>query len=232
MFCVVKWKKWCRKRYNNSKLYNKGLQRYCHDLDATNIISNLHQLNILINVLFTDRQKILSKFSDSRSLSNESWATANKLDLILPYKCKNFEQKLIEYQEAIGDIKENELTEFDNKLIDQIDPGWRPIMKHPVWSKVVSKNLDSGGTNRQIRNITSPEHRLNVSVKDVQIELQQRPPDQNHSVSSSSIKNEEDIISAEIDDGGIAFGNRASILSKKEGNSPASYLAKIHEHNK
>ncbi|CAI2358865.1 unnamed protein product [Moneuplotes crassus] len=187
-----------------------------------------------MNVLFTDRQRILSKFSRLRSVNNESCVTETKLDFVMPYISKNFDQKLSKYQdgtdELIENIKENKLTELDKNLIKQIDPSWESKMENTPLNTLCRKDQGPGDSAQKKRNITSPEYKVSVSAKDVHIELQQRPPSKNYNVSSSSsFMNEEDMISAEVDDGGIAFGNKESILSKKEEKRSASYLAKINE---
>mmetsp|Transcript_18735 Transcript_18735/g.18397 ORF Transcript_18735/g.18397 Transcript_18735/m.18397 type:complete len:154 (+) Transcript_18735:30-491(+) len=86
LFCIFKKKTWCRRRYKNSQIYQKGLNRYCQDLDAANIVQNLHNLNLLMGIIFNDRQRVLSKFSRERSINNEDGYMQNSMDMILQYK--------------------------------------------------------------------------------------------------------------------------------------------------
>ncbi|CAI2385653.1 unnamed protein product [Moneuplotes crassus] len=123
LFCC---RKLFKKKQINYDLYQKGLKRYYHDLDAVNIISNLHQLNIMMKVVFNERQQILSSFSNLRSLEDDTSKKLRSCGVVSKYKHRHFKAKYSQQKESIKGLIENmrksTLSNYDKLLIAQIDP--------------------------------------------------------------------------------------------------------------
>ncbi|CAI2380995.1 unnamed protein product [Moneuplotes crassus] len=225
LFCIFKKKTWCRRRYKNSQIYQKGLNRYCQDLDAANIVQNLHNLNLLMGIIFNDRQRVLSKFSRERSINNEDGYMQNSMDMILQYKCTNFEAKKEQYHEAVQDfvnnLKASELSEYDKRLINQIEPGLMPIDESSLVSKVHTskKSSDSPAPDRKnvaevetLKRRNSPD-RVCASPDDVKLELKDNNP---QSKPRPDLLDDEDKVSSELEDIGIRNNTQGEILCARK----------------
>ncbi|CAI2358830.1 unnamed protein product [Moneuplotes crassus] len=127
VFCLIKMKTFCRKRYINSRIYSRGCKRYSLDLDVVNIISKTHHSEIMMKWIFDDKQRFIAKFSNKRSMSNIEDHLRNPLKSILKYKCSNYESREARYinqnLDLINEIKESRVNEKDKYMIEQIENG-------------------------------------------------------------------------------------------------------------
>jgi hypothetical protein len=59
----------CQRYQNIQKLYDKGVDRYSHELDCVEIVQALRKLKTVANITMTEQQQIMQNFSNDGVLS-------------------------------------------------------------------------------------------------------------------------------------------------------------------
>jgi hypothetical protein len=127
--CCIKrrWKCFKDDIHTNHILYTKGKQKYLQDMDIMNIVSSLHQVRTLTNLLIDDRQAILAKFNKYRNVDHLDPDGGKPMQEVVKYKCSNYNSKHEHFSETIQELCSlydgKELSEMDKRLFDQIDKG-------------------------------------------------------------------------------------------------------------
>ncbi|CAI2383311.1 unnamed protein product [Moneuplotes crassus] len=223
-FCLFKRRKWCRKKYINSQIYNKGFEKYSLDTDICNIISVCHQSKLLIEWLLDEKQIFLSKFGNKSSLSCIDEDIRNPLKDIIKYKCKNFyereEQFIHKNEEFVKKISIEGVRDFDQFLINQIEPSPSPKHHHhsppkdamPTAIPATSKGGKRSTTPFQTTHSNEKQEKMNgIKIKRTLPKANYRTGEK---LKREHLKREEDIDSCDLNDIGIEFNNQNSMIEK------------------
>ncbi|CAI2378945.1 unnamed protein product [Moneuplotes crassus] len=225
-FCLFKRRKWCRKKYINSQIYNKGFKKYSLDTDICNIISVCHQSKLLIEWLLDERQIFLSKFGNKSSLSYIDEDLRNPLKDIIKYKCKNFYEKEEQFnhknEEFVKKISMEGVRDFDRFLINQIEPMSDPKHRRNEISEENKGNPAPDNQSAGYKPVGPTCPPLKATLSQAQLGKAQRqanitthfqPPTQPLNVTPTvQLKPTEDKESCEVGDVSIEMSNQRSMV--------------------
>ncbi|CAI2385654.1 unnamed protein product [Moneuplotes crassus] len=231
----------CRKLYKkkqiNYDLYQKGLKRYYHDLDAVNIISNLHQLNIMMKVVFNERQQILSSFSNLRSLEDDTSKKLRSRGVVSKYKHRHFKAKYSQQKESIKGLIENmrksTLSNYDKLLIAQIDPKLSETMNLlSIKEKDQEKSFSlTNSPMEHIRDNSYPSSRKyyknpeKAYLSDIELHFNKNGTSKKSKINSK----EEDLDSLDIPQESIQVPTGNTLLSKTTIIQPATNILHLNK---